>query len=55
VSTDNTVRVTVLIEGNRNGYYVDLAEMGENVRAWIDDALTDRDDLTAWSTKVETP
>lgn len=50
----DTIRVTLLVEGNEDGYYRDAQEMGEHVKRWIDGALWDRDDLTAWSFQVET-
>ncbi len=48
-----SLRVTVLIDGNEDGYYQDARAMGEHVRRWIDGALDDRDDIRAWSISVE--
>lgn len=48
-----SLRVTVFIDGNEDGYYQDARGMGEHVRRWINQALDDRDDIQSWSISVE--
>lgn len=49
----DTIRVTILVEGNQHGYYQDDIDLARHVERWIDRALFDSPDIQAWSTTVE--
>lgn len=49
----SVLTLKISVYGNKNGYYVDEAEMADHVMGWIDGALSDRDDLDGWAIEVE--